>query len=163
MRGFFEIGVYQPKTAENIGTLWRSAYQLGAAGIFTIGRRYRHQVSDTCKSPRHIPLRHYETWEQFCLSRPDAARVVGIEMGGRSLSDFTHPSQAIYLLGSEDGGLPPGIQRACQVVVELEAVGPASYNVAVAGSLVMYHRFLTTNYRVQRIIQDQTPMIRRTP
>lgn len=31
-RGYFEIGVYHPKTPMNVGTLWRSAYQLGAAG-----------------------------------------------------------------------------------------------------------------------------------
>ncbi len=36
---YFEIGIFHPKTKENIGTLWRSAYQLGAAGIFTIGKR----------------------------------------------------------------------------------------------------------------------------
>lgn len=40
MRGFFEIGVYHPKTAENIGTLLRSAYQCGASGVFTIGTRW---------------------------------------------------------------------------------------------------------------------------
>lgn len=35
-KGFFGIGVYQIKRSENIGTLWRSAYILGASFIFTI-------------------------------------------------------------------------------------------------------------------------------
>ena len=35
--GFFAVGVYNSKSAENVGTLWRSAFQLGAAYIFTIG------------------------------------------------------------------------------------------------------------------------------
>lgn len=30
---YFEIGIFHPKHGENIGTLWRTAYQLGAAGI----------------------------------------------------------------------------------------------------------------------------------
>ena len=34
---YFEIGVYHPKKEVNIGTLWRTAYQLGASVIFTIG------------------------------------------------------------------------------------------------------------------------------
>jgi len=28
---YFGIGIYQGKTESNVGTLWRSAYQLGAA------------------------------------------------------------------------------------------------------------------------------------
>ena len=35
--GFFAVGVYNSKSADNVGTLWRSAFQLGAAYIFTIG------------------------------------------------------------------------------------------------------------------------------
>ena len=139
-RGYFEIGVYHVKSKCNIGTLWRSAYQLGAAGIFTIGRRYTGQASNTCKAERHIPLRHYTDWEEFCVGRPLGAQLVGIEMGGRSLSTFTHPQRAIYLLGAEDHGLPDGIIRHCQHVVSLDAVRQASYNVSVAGSIVMYHR-----------------------
>lgn len=34
---YFAIGIYHPKTEMNMGTLWRSAYQLGASYIFTIG------------------------------------------------------------------------------------------------------------------------------
>lgn len=139
-RGFFEIGVFHPKTEENIGTLWRSAFQLGAAGIFTIGRRYKSQASDTTAAHRHIPLRHFNTFEEFNAARPFNCPLIGIEMGGHSLSKMVHPVQAVYLLGSEDGGLPPSILDKCQHVISLESVRSASYNVAVAGSLVMYHR-----------------------
>lgn len=33
MRGFFEIGIYRGKTPSNVGTLWRSASQMGAARL----------------------------------------------------------------------------------------------------------------------------------
>ena len=36
MSGYFEIGIYNGKTEVNMGTLWRSAYQLGASGIFIV-------------------------------------------------------------------------------------------------------------------------------
>ena len=137
---YFEIGIYHTKTEANIGTLWRTAYQLGAAGIFTIGRRYERQSSDTPKTPRHIPLRHYLTLDEFKANRPDGAVLVGIEMGGVPLRQFTHPKQAIYLLGAEDHGLPPEVFDYCNCIVSLEAVAMASYNVAVAGSIVLYHR-----------------------
>ena len=140
MRGFFEIGIYHTKTEVNVGTLWRSAYQLGANGIFTIGRRYRRQCSDTFKTWRHVPLRHYADFDEFCTARPLETLLVAIEMGGTCLSAFEHPERAIYLLGAEDHGLPAEIMDKCNRVVSLESEGPNSYNVAVAGSLVMYDR-----------------------
>jgi len=143
--GYFEIGIYHPKTETNMGTLWRSALQLGASGVFTIGKRYRKQSTDTNAVIYNLPLRHYEDWEQFCANRPHGAQLVAVEMGGVSLSVFAHPDCAIYVLGAEDSGLPPKILAKCQAVVALEAVGPLSYNVAVAGSVVMYHRVFLQN------------------
>ena len=140
MSGYFEIGIYNPKTADNVGTLWRSAYQLGASGIFTIGARYKKMASDTYKTPKQIPLRAYDTIEQFLEVRPHGALLVGVEMGGEPLAQFKHPKNAVYLLGAEDHGLPPRVLEMCNHVVSLEAVRFASYNVAVAGSLVMYNR-----------------------
>jgi len=140
MSGYFEIGIYHGKNELNIGTLWRSAYQLGAAGIFTIGKRYKRQPSDTLNAMNNIPLRHYETLEEFKANRPMGATLVGVEMGCVSLSLFTHPRNAIYLLGAEDDGLPAEVLKYCNSVVSLDAVRTNSYNVAVAGSIVMYHR-----------------------
>jgi len=140
MRGYFEVGIYRGKTPANLGTLWRSAYQLGAAGIFVIGGRFRTQPSDTTKAFRHIPLREYRDFEHFRDTMPLACCLIGIEMGGSSLNAFSHPERAIYLLGAEDHGLPTPIIDACHSVVSLESVNAPSYNVAVAGALVIYHR-----------------------
>ncbi len=137
---FFEIGIFNSKNADNLGTLWRTAYQLGAAGIFTIGRRYAHQPSDPFVAGKHIPLRNYETFESFLLNRPLGAVLVGIEMGGTPLSQFDHPPQAVYILGAEDNGLPNRVLEKCNCLVSLEAMMRPSYNVAVAGSIVMYDR-----------------------
>jgi len=150
MRGYFEIGVYHSKYEVNIGTLWRSAYQLGAAGIFTIGRRYDTQASDTTKPWRHIPLRHYQSLEHMNESRPYGAMLVGIEMGGMPLAEFEHPERTIYLLGAEDHGLPDVVMAQCQHIVSLESVRQASYNVATAGTLVMYDRIFRIRKAVAR-------------
>jgi len=108
---YFEIGVYHTKNEINIGTLYRTAYQLGASGIFTIGRRYKQQASDTSKSANHIPLRHYLDLDEFKKFRPIGAVLVGIEMDGCPLSRFVHPKQAVYLLGAEDHGLPDEVRE----------------------------------------------------
>lgn len=145
MRGYFEIGIYRTKTISNVGTLWRSAYQLGSTGIFTIGKRYPYQTSDTIKTYRHVPMREFLTFEDFIKARPKNARLVGIEIGGKPLAELNHPEQAIYLLGAEDSGLPDNIIEQCDTLISIESLRTKSYNVAVAGSLVMYHRYLTQN------------------
>jgi len=58
------------------------------------------------------------------------------------LEEFVHPRNAIYVLGSEDHGMPKSVVRDCQEVVSLESVNYGSYNVAVAGSIVMYDRMM---------------------
>ena len=50
--------------------------------------------------------------------------------------------KAIYILGSEDHGVPKSVLRSCREVISLEAEEYGSYNVAVAGSLVMYDRMM---------------------
>lgn len=137
---FFEIGIYQSKRVYNLGTLWRTAYQLGAAGVFTIGRRYERQPSDPFVVERQIPLRNFLTFDHFLAQRPVNTILIGIEQGGTMLSEFDHPPQAIYLLGAEDFGLPNAVLEKCNSVVSLEAMVRSSYNVAVAGSIVMYDR-----------------------
>lgn len=140
MRGFCGIGIYKTKNPINVGTLWRSAHMLGAAFIFTIGQRYKAQSSDTLKSPRHIPLYHYEDFDLFQAHRPHDALLIGIELvdSARELSGFTHPERAIYLLGAEDTGLPAVMIDKCQHVIKLDT--PNSLNVSTMGSIVLYDR-----------------------
>lgn len=139
---YFGIGIYNGKTEANVGTLWRSAYQLGASFIFTIGRRYRKQVSDTVKAWRHVPLLHYDSLDQLAI--PYDCRIVAVEMGGQQLSKFVHPARAIYLLGAEDGGLPAKVLERCHLHTEIEHMlaRTRSFNVAVSGSIVMYDRLV---------------------
>eukprot|EP00966_Prymnesium_polylepis_P085538 1980378-Prymnesium_polylepis.1 len=61
-------------------------------------------------------------------------------MGGTPLDEFEHPDRAVYLLGAEDTGLPKSVVHACHQHVALPAERYESYNVAMAGSIVMYDR-----------------------
>ena len=147
MRGYFEIGIWHGKTEANVGTLWRSAYQLGASGIFTIGARYKQSAADTTRSYRHIPLRMYETIEQFKGVVPYDCPVVAVEIGGKDIRDFEHFERCIYLLGAEDHGLSEYVMSLCHYKISLPSIRKDSYNVAVAGSIVMYDRLLKTYKR----------------
>lgn len=139
-RGFFGIGVWHPKTEQNIGTLWRSANIMGASFIFTVGKRYKKQCTDTLKTTRHIPLTHYDSIQDLHSHLPHGCQLVGIEIldSAVPLEEFQHPQQVAYLLGAEDHGLPGEVLRKCHQVVRLR--GERCLNVAVAGSIVMYDR-----------------------
>lgn len=137
---YFGIGVLQHKRGHNIGTLWRSAYILGASYIFTIGKSYKKQTSDVLKSWREIPLFHYEDFDDFYKHIPYNSQLVGVELDERAqmLTEYSHTPRAVYLLGAEDNGLPPEILDRCHDLIQLP--GTNSLNVAVAGSIVMHDR-----------------------
>lgn len=145
MRGYFGIGVENTKVQANIGTLWRTAHILGASYIFTINRRYRKQHADTSRAWRHIPLFHFDTLEDFRNCIPRQCAIVGVELCDTAtpLSRFTHPERCVYLLGAEDRGLSSEAVDACESMVILP--GRFSFNVAVAGSIVIYDRFTKGN------------------
>ena len=138
-RGYWGIGIYEPKTKDNIGTLWRSAHNFGADFIFTIGKRYQKQRSDTMKAERHIPLYEYESYDDFKEHLPKGCEIVFVEQteGARDLRQVCHPESAVYVLGAEDYGVPEELMRGHQKVF----IGtPMCLNVSVAGSIVMYDR-----------------------
>jgi tRNA (guanosine-2'-O-)-methyltransferase len=140
MRGYFGIGILNVKTTANIGTLWRSANIFGASFVFVIGNRYKRQASDTMQTWRHIPLYHYDTFEQFYNLMPYDCQLIGIELDERSvlISEFNHPERCVYLLGAEDSGLTKDAMNKCHKMIQLP--GDFCLNVSVAGSIVLFDR-----------------------
>jgi tRNA G18 (ribose-2'-O)-methylase SpoU len=139
--GYCAIGIENFKKDQNIGTLWRSAHIFGAAYLFTIGRPYKLQASDTTKAYRHIPLVEFKSLEDFYDHLPREASLVGVENSADAIPvvRFVHPKQAVYLLGSEDNGLSERALELCKVKVVLP--GEYCLNVAVAGSLILFDRY----------------------
>jgi tRNA (guanosine-2'-O-)-methyltransferase len=137
----FAVGVFYPKSRDNIGTLFRSAQNFGASMLFTIGQRYKRQASDTQKAWRHIPVLNFLTWEEYRNHAPMDWVPVVVELceGAMPLQDFKHPRSAVYILGPEDGDVPPELcgRMANKVFIPSKRC----LNLAVAGSIVMYDRY----------------------
>lgn len=138
--GFFGIGILANSCEENIGTLWRSAFILGASFMFTIDKKYKPQSSDVTQAWNKIPLYHYQSFDDFYQNLPYAAKLIGVELDDSAelINNFTHPERAVYLLGNEQIGLPQSIRQKCHGLLQLP--GNFSLNVAVAGSIVCYDR-----------------------
>ncbi len=140
---FFGIGIFNGKTPENLGVLWRSAQNMGASFIFTIGNRYAKQACDTHNAVKSMPYYHYENFDEFYSHLPKGARLVGVELDERAqnLETFEHPRRCVYLLGAEDHGLSKQAIEKSHFLVKFHST--LSLNVAVSGSIVMYDRNLS--------------------
>ena len=79
-----------------------------------MGARYHRAESatDTVDVTRRVPCFCTEDWEAFLKARPFGAPLVGIEMGGKPLTDFQHPDNCVYVLGAtSDTAPPPSLSR----------------------------------------------------
>lgn len=138
--GFFGIGIVNSHDELNIGTLWRTAYIMGAAFIFTVDRKYKKQTSDVVNAWQKIPLYHYDTIEALKQNLPYDTPLIAVELNDDAieLAEYQHPNRAVYLLGNEQSGLTRETLSQCHQTVKLP--GTFSLNVAVAGSIVIYDR-----------------------
>ena len=145
MSGFFAIGISHCKTKENIGTLWRSAAAFGASFLFTVGKRYQKQASDTVGATRKIPLIHFTDLDDLLSHLPHSCPLIGVEQSdiSKNIETYTHLPTSAYLLGGEDVGLSVQEQKRCHAVIHIPL--STCLNVAVAGSIVMFHRQLQRN------------------
>lgn len=137
----FGIGIYHTKTEHNVGSLMRSAYCFGASFVFTIGRRYRTQASDTTCTVRNIPYYDYQTIDDLLAHMPFGSRLIGVELDDRArpLDEFCHPAHAVYLLGAEDHGIPPSVLDLCHDIVQIPDLKHC-LNVSNTGTTVLYDR-----------------------
>lgn len=137
---FFGIGIQNGKTPENLGVLWRTAQNLGASFIFTIGIRYAKQACETHNAVKSMPYFHYESFNDFYNHLPKGARIVGVELteGAEDLETFKYPRRCVYLLGAEDHGLSKKAIEKSHHLIKFKS--ELSVNVVVAVSIVMYDR-----------------------
>lgn len=136
MSSVFAIGIWDFKYEENVGILWRTAFQLGADYIFSVGPSRHKYENDVHKTYRQLPYFVYSE-QQWIV--PEDFTLVCIETGGMNLTNFKHPKRAVYLLGNETTGIPEEVMRGSPII-SVPSVRHYSYNVAVAGALVMYDR-----------------------
>ena len=146
MRGYYGIAFYRPKTPENAGAILRSGFLYGASFFAAIGIRFGRYSTNTVKAERHIPFYEYEDLDQFLDSIPVGCELIGVEMDADSkpLSTFEHPQRAIYLVGSEDHGLPSYVIEACDDIIQIECPHKTSMNVSHAVTLTLYDRYIKT-------------------
>lgn len=128
-RDYFAIGVECGSHTVDIGGLWRLASTLGAAFVFTVGRRWYGVATK-----HNVPLLHFDTLEDLRVLIPYDCMFVGVDAHPTAvpLSWTRHPERAVYLLGAD--GLSEEALNACDRLIA------APGDLDASGSIVMYDR-----------------------
>lgn len=136
-RGFFAVGLDNPKTASNVGGVLRASDCYGAAMVAMSGSRAVRSCTDTSKAYRRIPLLRVEDLQTVI---PFDCIPVAIELvpESRSLVDFTHPERAFYVFGAEDNTLGKRVLSWC--VHKVMVPTRTCMNLAACVNVVLYDR-----------------------
>lgn len=136
-RGYAAIGLFNPKTPANVGSVLRAAHCYGATLIAKTGSRYKKAPTDASAAYRHVPL--IQT-DDLHLVIPYDCVPVAIELleNARPLTTYTHPERAFYVFGPEDGTLGKVVTDWCRDVIYI----PTHHcmNLAATVNVVLYDR-----------------------
>jgi tRNA(Leu) C34 or U34 (ribose-2'-O)-methylase TrmL len=137
MRGFSSIGLHNPKTPENVGSVLRAATCYEASLVAVAGSRYRRSVTDTTKAWRHLPLLQVDDLRQAV---PFEAIPVAVDLvpDAIELPEYKHPERAFYIFGPEDGTLDESVLSWCRDRIMV----PTAHcmNLAATVNVVLYDR-----------------------
>lgn len=138
------IGLYNPKSPTNVGAVLRAAGCYDAAQVRYNGTRYSRAVkfqTDTQNSQERIQL---VEMEDLTANVTDDVEIVCVELvvGATALPHFTHPENAIYVFGPEDGSLPQEMVDKAHHVVYVPTHG--CMNLAATVNVVLYDRMAKT-------------------
>ncbi|MGR5058557.1 RNA methyltransferase [Vibrio rotiferianus] len=138
------IGLYNPKSPTNVGAVLRAAGCYDAAQVRYNGTRYSRAVkfqTDTQNSQERIQLMEME---DLTANVADDVEIVCVELvvGATALPHFTHPENAIYVFGPEDGSLPQEMIDKAHHVVYVPTHG--CMNLAATVNVVLYDRMAKT-------------------
>lgn len=141
-RGFCCIGLDNPKTNINVGSVLRAAGVFSADMVAISGHRYGRAPTDTMKFYRHLPLLQVDDLHEVI---PFDCVPVAVELVERAtpLTEYKHPERAFYVFGAEDATLGERVLSWCRDVVYIPTNG--CLNLAACVNVVLYDRQSKSN------------------
>ncbi len=145
------IGLSNPKSPENVGSVMRAAGNYRVDAVFYTGERYPRAVAlnpDIPKTGRSvsedIPLTGVTSLLE-CAT--EGMQIVCVEFAENAtpLTEYQHPQSACYLFGPEDGSLSQAVIDKADAVVYVPTVG--CMNLAATVNVLLYDRLLKSSQR----------------
>ena len=129
----FYLGVYHPQDLREVSRVARIARSLGAGGVFIIGSHRESTWGYPTYETLHEARTHMPAFPWVALETSSSAVVV---------DSFTHPDEAVYLVGPQNGFIPPAVLADMAAVVKVQTEDPWPLPVPVAAGIVLYDRSL---------------------
>lgn len=139
-----------PKYVHNLGGIIRACSCFDVPTLMWTGSRLSDELHKLDRVPREERMRGYADveWsnEQKPFDKFEYYAPVGVEVheSSESLTNFTHPENAIYVFGPEDGSIPQVLRRFCHRFVHIPARHclnlSAAVNVVLADRLMKAQR-----------------------
>ena len=138
------IGLVNPKSPDNVGSVMRAAGNYGVDSVFYTGARYPRAlrrksgyVDMSRKVSQNIPIS-----EAICLvgAASEDMKIVCVEFAEDAipLPGYQHPDNAFYIFGPEDGSISQEVVDKADAVVYVPTVG--CMNLAATVNVVLYDR-----------------------
>ena len=153
-----EVILWNPKYPHNVGSALRACAAFGADKLLVTGDRAQWEVTGKGQRlPREERMRAYKDKVELIRNDRPFDLVSGVPVAvevsptAEPLATFTHPENAVYVFGPEDGSIPKVARRFCHRFVIL----PSDHclNLAAAVSCVLMHR------RIQRQLLGLEPIL----
>jgi len=134
------IGLHNPKSPENVGSVMRAAGCFGVNSVYYTGNRYdiaKPFYTDTHKTYEQLPLVGVEDLETII---PFGCVPIAVDLidGAKPLTTFKHPARAFYIFGPEDGTLKKNITDFCSETLYIPTKG--CLNLAASVNVILYDR-----------------------
>ncbi len=134
------IGLTNPKSPTNVGTVMRAAGCYQVDSVVYTGRRYDIAAkfnTDTQDVSQKIPLTKVES---LLDDIPKEMQVVCVELveGAIPLPEYQHPERAIYIFGPEDGTIDQKTIDRADAVVYVPTIG--CMNLGATVNVLLYDR-----------------------
>jgi len=144
-KGSAAIALCNPKSPSNVGAVMRAAGCYGAAAVYYSGTRFERAAKyhlDTRNISAQIPLTAVESFTQLAGKHQ---KLVCVELaeGAIPLPEFTHPEDALYIFGPEDGSIDQSVVDLADAVVYIPTIG--CMNLAATVNVLLYDRMAKQN------------------
>lgn len=141
-----DVIVHNIRSAQNVGSLFRTADSLGVSKLWLTG--YTPVPSHARVAKTALGAQSSVAWEHVLdvqdviqRTKKEGKRLIGLELDPRAvaLSEFAPPEKMVLLIGNEVEGITPSLLVECDDVVSLPQKGmKESMNVAVATGIATY-------------------------
>jgi TrmH family RNA methyltransferase len=132
----------------NLGTLIRSADAFGLAGLIlsgdTVDPFNPKCVRATMGSVLRVPIKRFgRVTDSIEFLKPHGFTIIAADIKAKKICyDHDFEGKCGILVGSEAHGLPDEVLQLCSAIVRIPMVGDTeSFNVGVAGSILMYEAY----------------------